>query len=109
MLFRSASAGELPEHYEAKVLEEDDRIQFSAIFEEGEYAMLVLAGADGSEHKYAISTVAQDFQAMCVGTFQKANPQSVDVFVNKDGLSGSYAVKVLCEDKLYDTNVTIQA
>ena len=103
------SAGQLPEHYEAKVVEELDRIQFSAIFEEGEYAMLVLAGADGSEHKYAISTVAQDFQAMCVGTFQKANPQSVDVFVNKDGLSGKYAVKVLCEDKLYDTGVEIEA
>ena len=105
-----AASGEmLPEHYEAKIIEEYDRIQLSAIFEEGEYALLVLAGADGSEHKYPISTVAQDFQAMCVGTFQKANPQSVDVFVNKDGLSGAYTVKVLCEDKLYETGVTINA
>lgn len=105
-----ASTGEmLPEHYEAKIVEEYDRLQFTAIFEEGEYAMLALVGEDGSEHKYAISTVAQNFQAMCVGTFQKANPQSADVFVNKDGLSGKYAVKVLCEDKLYETGVTITA
>lgn len=105
-----ASSGEMiPDHYEARLIEEEDRIQFSAIFSEGEYALLALIGEDGSQHQYMISTVSHHFEAMCVGTFQKENPQDIDMFVNKEGLSGKYTVKVQCEDKLYETGITIEA
>ena len=46
---------------------------------------------------------------MCDEIVQKENPQDVDLFVNKKGLSGQYKIKVVCEDKLYDTGVVIQA
>ena len=44
---------------------------------------------------------------MCVGTFQKADPRNVDVFVNKTGLNGPQTVKLLLADKIYETGLTI--
>lgn len=98
--------GPIPEHYEAHITEENDRIKFNAIFEEGEYAVLILE--DGRcQHTYPISTIPQAFRAMCIGTFQKENPQNIDIFINKTGLSGRFTLKLLCETKRYNSGVTI--
>ena len=99
--------GPIPEHYCANVTEEDDRLKFNAIFEEGEYAVLVLEALDGQTHAYHIPTIPQAFRAMCVGTFQKENPQNIDTFINKDGLNGTFTLKLLCEDKLYNSQITL--
>ncbi len=99
----------VPEDYGASITEEEDRIIFSATFESGEMAQLLLVGEDGTINRYPIDTVAKNFQAMCVGTFQKSDPRSVDVFVNKKGLSGKYAVKLVASEKLYETGVTVEA
>ncbi|MEG6522701.1 aryl-sulfate sulfotransferase [Desulfotomaculum sp. 1211_IL3151] len=103
------SKGLIPDHYDARIWEEEDRIQFSAIFSEGEDAFLILRGEDGCVHKYHIKTTGADHEAMCVGTFQKENPQDIDKFISKEGLKGIYKVEILCEGTLYTTNVTIQA
>ena len=63
----------------------------------------------GSTHRYFINTAKQSFKAMCVGTFQKADPRDVDKVISKEGLSGRYQVKLVCDDKLYETGVTITA
>jgi len=99
----------VPDHYEASIIEEEDRMTFNAIFETGEMAQLVLVDEAGEVRRYPITTVAQSFQAMCVGTFQKADPRNVDVFINKTGLAGKYQVKLIAEEKLYETGVTISA
>lgn len=99
----------VPEHYGAQIIEEEDRVIFSATFESGEMAQLILVAEDGSMNRYPIDTVAKNFQAMCVGTFQKADPRNVDVFINKYGLSGKYKVKLIAEGKRYETGVIIQA
>lgn len=110
MKIRAQEAGEMiPAHYEATLFEEDDRLTFNGIFETGELAQLVLVDEAGEMHRYPISTVAQNFQAMCVGTFQKADPRNVDVFINKTGLNGKYQVKLIAEEKLYETGVVIHA
>jgi len=110
MKIRAVETNQLvPEHYGAQIIEEEDRLNFSATFESGEMAQLLLIAEDGSINRYPIDTVAKNFQAMCVGTFQKADPRSVDVFINKKGLSGKYMVKLVAEEKLYETGVTIQA
>lgn len=110
MKIRAEETGTLiPSDYGAKIVEEDDRMTFGATFESGETAQLLLIAEDGTIHRYPIDTVAKTFQAMCVGTFQKSDPRSVDVFVNKNGLSGKYQVKLLAEDKIYETGVVIEA
>lgn len=110
MKVKAQESGELiPAHYEASIVEEEDRITFNGIFESGELAQLVLVDEAGEMNRYPISTVAQNFQAMCVGTFQKADPRNVDVFINKAGLSGKYQVKLIAEEKLYETGVVIEA
>lgn len=110
MKIKAAETGEVvPEHYEAKIIEEEDRFNFNAIFESGVIAQLLLVHEGGEILRYPINTVAQDFKAMCVGTFQKADLRNIDTFVNKTGLSGSYQVKLIAEGKIYETGVSIQA
>lgn len=99
---------ELPDHYEALIEEEEDRIRFNATFEKGEVAMLILEEESGIRHRYYINTsAAKSYEAMCVGTFIKNDPRNVDVYVNKAGLSGKLKVKVILEDKIYDTGVVV--
>lgn len=108
MKIKADETGELiPESYGASIVEEEDRMTFNATFESGELAQLLLVDADGNIRRYPINTVAKTFSAMCVGTFQKADPRNVDVFVNKTGLVGPQTVKLLLEDKIYETGVTI--
>ena len=97
----------IPESYGASLLEEEDRITFNATFESGELAQLLLIAADNTVRRYPINTVAKTFSAMCVGTFQKADPRNVDVFINKTGLEGSQIVKLIIEDKIYETGITV--
>lgn len=110
MKIKAVETGErVPDHYEASITEEEDRVLFNAIFEAGEMAQLLLVDGDGEVKRYPINTVPQAFQAMCVGTFQKADPRNIDVYVNKTGLSGKYQVKLIAEEKLYETGVSITA
>lgn len=108
MKIRAEETGQLiPESYGASVLEEEDRITFNATFESGELAQLLLVDEAGTIRRYPINTVAKTFSAMCVGTFQKADPRNVDVFINKIGLQGPQVIKLLLEDKIYETGIVI--
>lgn len=101
----------LPAEFRAKIVEEDDRFLVNGFFEENTIAQVLLVkGVDII--RYNIDTVPKHFQAMCVGTFQKADSREVDTFINKTGLSGEYQVKVLVQDgedsyKVYETGVTV--
>lgn len=101
----------LPAEYKAKIVEEDDRFLVNGFFEENTIAQVLLVkGVDII--RYNIDTVPKHFQAMCVGTFQKADSREVDTFINKTGLSGEYQVKVLVQDgedsyKIYETGVAV--
>ncbi len=114
MKVRADETGELlPADYKAKVVEEDDRFLVNGYFEENTIAQVLLYNQAGEiEKRYEINTVPQHFEAMCVGTFQKADSREIDTFVNKTGLSGNYQVKILVqvgEDayKIYETGVTV--
>jgi len=102
----------LPEDFKAKIVEEDDRILVNGFFEEHTIAQVLLYAENGEVIRYKVDTVPKKFQAMCVGTFQKADTREVDTFINKTGLSGKYTVKVLAQDgeevyKIYETGVTV--
>lgn len=108
MKIRAEETGRLiPESYGASIVEEEDRFTFNATFESGEMAQLLLVDTERTIRRYPINTVAKTFTAMCVGTFQKADPRNVDVFVNKSGLQGPQTVKLLLEDKIYETGIVI--
>ncbi|TGE35113.1 aryl sulfotransferase [Desulfosporosinus fructosivorans] len=110
MKIKATETGELiPEHYQAKIIEEEDRFCFNAIYESGETAQLLLLNEAGDILRYPINTVAQAYGAMCVGTFQKSDPRNVDVFINKTGLSGKYQVKLIAQEKIFETSVIIEA
>ncbi|MCC8140366.1 MAG: aryl-sulfate sulfotransferase [Lachnospiraceae bacterium] len=103
------NSGELlPYRYEASVTEEDDRFTFKAIFEGGQLVMLMLEdGQSGDEHGYFISTSKNKFTALCCGTFIEKDPRNVTLSVNKAGLKGTYDLRVIVDDKKYDTGVQI--
>ena len=102
----------LPEDFKAKIVEETDRVLLNGFFEENTIAQVLLVDEAGEVLRYAINTAPQKFQAMCVGTFQKADTREVDTFITKTGLSGKYQMKVLVQEgednyKIYQTGVTI--
>ena len=113
MKVKAEETGELlPAEFKAKIVEEDDRILVNGFFEENTIDQVLLIDEAGTVKRYEINTVPQHFQAMCVGTFQKADSREVDTFINKTGLSGKYQVKVLVqvgEDSyaIYETGVTV--
>jgi len=108
MKVKAEETGELvPESYMSSINEEEDRFTFNATFESGEMAQLLLYDEEGNIRRYPINTITKTFTAMCVGTFQKADPRNVDVFVNKTGLNGPQTVRLLCENKIYETGVVV--
>lgn len=108
MKIKAKETGELiPESYGASVVEEEDRVTFNATFESGELAQLLLVDEAERVRRYPINTVAKTFSAMCVGTFQKTDPRNVDVFINKTGLRGPQTIKLVLEDKIYETGIKI--
>lgn len=101
------SCGEmLPYRYEARVMEEDDRFTFKAVFEGGQLVMLMLENEE-EEHGYFISTSRNKFTALCCGTFIEKDPRNVTLSVNKEGLKGTYHLRVIVDDKKFETGVRI--
>ena len=109
------SGEELPAGYEAWIEEEIDRFTLHATFRKGQLVILSLRQGE-EEHQYFINTNrnANDFKAMCVGTFldasildENAMKRPTDTAVNKAGLSGTYDVRVFIEDTFYETGVKI--
>lgn len=94
----------LPERYEARVDEEEDRITINAIFESGQLVMLMLEGAH-DRHGYFISTAKNKFNAVCCGTFIKSDPRSASLSISKEGLSGRYEICVVVDDTEYETGI----
>lgn len=93
--------------YEASLDEEDDRINFHATFEAGQLVMLMLEQGE-EQHGYFISTAKNKFSALCVGTFIEKDARKVTCSVNKAGLKGTYDLRIIVDDKKYDTGIKIE-
>ena len=101
------SCGEdLPHIYEPMVDEEDDRFTFNAIFESGQLVMLMLEQGE-EKHGYFISTAKNIFAALCCGTFIEKDARKVKCSVNKAGLKGTYDLRMIVDDKKYETGIKI--
>ena len=96
----------LPYRYEAELIEEEDRFTFKAIFEGGQLVMLMVENEE-EEHGYFISTSKNKFTALCCGTFIEKDPRNITLSVNKAGLKGIYDVRVIVDNKKYETGIQI--
>ncbi len=92
--------------YEISIEEEDDRLTFRATFESGQLVMLMLEQGE-EQHGYFISTAKNQFAALCCGTFIEKDARKVSLSVNKYGLKGTYDVRVIIDDKKYETGIQI--
>ncbi|MBR2627840.1 MAG: aryl-sulfate sulfotransferase, partial [Peptococcaceae bacterium] len=78
MKVRAEETGKLlPAEFKAKIVEEDDRVLVNGFFEENTIAQVLLVKGEETV-RYAIDTVPKQYQAMCVGTFQKADSREID-------------------------------
>ncbi len=96
----------LPESCNASMNEEFDRFTFKSRFEKGQLVMLLLEG-ENETRRYFISTTAVPHLAMCCGTFLDSDERNTRTMVNKAGLSGTYDVRVIIDDKKYETGIRI--
>ncbi len=98
---------ELSYIYEASVEEEDDRFTFHATFESGQLVMLMLEQGD-EKHGYYISTAKSKFAALCCGTFIEKDARKIKCSVNKAGLKGVYDLRIVVDDKKFETGIKIE-
>lgn len=98
---------ELPYRYEAFVEEEADRFTFNAIFEAGQLVMLMLEQGD-EKHSYYISTAKSNYKALCVGTFIEKDARKARLSINKAGLKGTYDLRIIVDDKKFETGLKIK-
>ena len=96
----------LPDSCNARIEEEIDRFTFFSRFEKGQMVMMLLEQGD-EVHRYYISTTAVSYLAMCCGTFLDSDERNTRTSVNKAGLKGVYDVRVIVDDKKYETGVKI--
>lgn len=96
----------LPDSCCARLMDENDCFTLYSRFEKGQLVMLLLE-REGECHRYFISTAATPHKAMCCGTFLESDERNTKTTVNKAGLSGSYDVKIIIDDKKYETGVKV--
>lgn len=97
----------IPDRYEARIEDEDDRFTFHAKFEKGQLVMLMLEQGE-EKHRYYISTTAVSHKAMCCGTFLESDERVTKTNVNKTGMKGTYEVFVVIDDTKYPCGVSIE-
>lgn len=101
-------AGMMPEECNARIEDEIDKFTLFSRFVRGDLVMLLLE--QGEEvHQYYISTTATPNKAMCCGSFIDSDDRNIRFGVSKTGLKGTYDVKVIINDKKYETGVQINA
>ncbi|WP_136806744.1 aryl-sulfate sulfotransferase [Desulfosediminicola flagellatus] len=99
---------EQPDSFHNIIIEEDeDRFVFHGKFERGTLAMLCVEGPEKC-HNYYINTAAVHHLAMCSGAFLEDDDRDVKMNISKIGLTkGKLAIKLIINDKKYDTGVSI--
>ena len=101
------ACGELmPEFCNAHIEDEYDKFTFLSRFVKGDLVLLQLENGD-EIHRYYISTTSRPATAMCVGTFLDTDDRNTRTVISKTGLSGTYDVRVIINDKKYETGVQI--
>lgn len=94
-----------PDAWHNIVIEEDeDRMVFHGRFERGTLAMICLEN-EQETHNYFLNTSASWHLAMCSGAFLEEDDRDIKMNISKEGLKGKFAVKIIINDKKFDTGV----
>lgn len=101
------SGEELPEACAASLEDEIDRFTLRATFESGQMVMMMLEQGDEA-HGYFISTSKDEINALCCGTFVEKDERKITCSVNKAGLHGTYDLRIIVDDKKYETGIKIE-
>jgi arylsulfate sulfotransferase len=97
--------GMVPDQYNLRLAQEEDRLVLRGTFEKGQMVMLLLEGVE--THAYFIPTTKRPFLAMCVGTFQESDERSVEFPVSLEGLSGKFRLKMIIDEHKYESGLTL--
>ena len=98
-------AGPVPDQYNLKIAQEEDRLVLRGTFEKGQLVMLLLEGEE--THAYFIPTTKRPFLAMCVGTFQESDERSVEFPVSREGISGEFRLSLIVDEHKYDCALSL--
>ncbi len=96
----------MPDFCEARIEDEFDKFTFFSRFVKGDLVLLLLENGD-EVHRYYISTTATPNKAMCCGSFLDTDDRNIRTCIMKKGLKGTYDVRVIINDKKYETGVKI--
>ena len=96
----------MPEDCNAHIEDEFDKFTFYSRFVKGDLVLLQLEN-DEEIHRYFISTTATPNKAMCCGSFLDTDDRNIRTCITKNGLSGTYKVRVIINDKKYETGIEI--
>lgn len=99
-------AGEVPDSFGIEIREENDRFILHGRFENGQIVMVILEHGP-ERHRYYVPTTKHAFSSICVGTFIEHDERVVNHPINKEGLDGAYAIRLLVDDKIYDTGIVV--
>lgn len=98
----------LPDSFHSIMVEEDeDRFVFFGKFEKGTLVMICLENDEGKSHNYFVNTAASYHLAMCSGAYLEEDDRDIKMHISKKGLKGIFKIKVIINDKKYQTGVTI--
>jgi arylsulfate sulfotransferase len=101
------AVNEQPDSWHEIIIDEDeDRLVFHGKFEHGTLVMICLEGEETSHH-YFVNTAATWHLAMCSGAFLEDDDRDVKLNISKEGLEGKLAIKVIINDKKFDTGVAV--
>lgn len=92
--------------HQVNIEEDEDRFVFHGRFARGSLAMILLEG-EKETRGYFVNTAATYHLAMCSGAYLEDDDRVIKMNISKEGLSGKYTIKVLVEDAIYQTGVTI--
>jgi len=95
----------VPIAHQIKINEEEDKLVIQGTYERGTMVMYILEGPES--HAYFINTAAVNHLAMCSGAFLEKDERVIKFNISKRGLSGKYEIKIIINDKKYQTGVSI--
>ena len=102
-----SEVNEQPDAWHNIIIEEEvDRMVFHGKFEPGTLVMVCLEGNEKS-HNYFVNTSAVSYLAMCSGVFLEDDDRDVKMNISKESLKGKLNIKVIINDKKFDTGVVI--
>ena len=97
----------LPDFCEARVEDMFDMFTFYSRFVKGDLVMLQLEKGE-EVHRYYIPTTATPNKAMCCGSFLDTDDRNTRTGITKEGLSGTYDLRVIINDTKYETGIKIE-